>query len=288
LEHKPLIMNSAIFEQAAKMAELANKVNKLANAGSMATKGILLNERILKWASEGTKVHSLINKGLNGSMATQIKMYNLYKSAPTYIKHAIKPTIIHEGYRIISADELKFESHLTVLKTENFKFFNNNISQLETFLSTREIELQRKKKNEAELKQLLENTNFCDVSNDLHHIGEPRDIFGMTGLDLHSWGGEFIDASDFGLRFIQKQADETRQAFADYESFKKLIALLDLQDEIKQYEKEIIQIRSAINWFSSLFKRFQINRRERFRRINSFLFKNLDDYHSQTLLSVGY
>ncbi len=276
-------MSPSFLKQVAKMAEIASKISKIANLGTMTTKGILVNKELSKWANEGAKIQSIINKGLDVSTSTSnyIKMTNLVNTAPVYIKNAVdfKPLQFSEPPALKNI-KFSFEGSVTLAEISALR---NQVVHLDHISAEHELKIQEKKKKEADLLSWFQNEHGSDFQYEPFKWDLSKDFLDKIfdfDADL------LIDTT--GVLSMQKQVEEYKKSLQDYESVQKFLELINIQSELKEEQRIVSLIYSLKKWLSSVFRLFQINRREYFRRINSFLFKNLDDYHSTALLSVGY
>lgn len=276
-------MSPSFLQQVAKMAEVADKISKIANLGTMTTKGILVNKELSKWANEGAKIQSLINKGLDAStsMSNYARMTNLVHTAPVYIKNAVdfKPIQFLEPLSLKNI-KLSFEGSVTLAEISSLR---NQVVHLDHISAKHEQKIQEKKKIEADLLSWFQNEESIDFQYE-PYSWKLNEHFENKWVDFNT--DVLYEAT--GIFKMQKEVEEYNKSLRDYESLQKFLELINIQLELKEEQRIVSLIYSLKKWLSSVFRLFQINRREYFRRINSFLFKNLDDYHSTALLSVGY
>ncbi|RZJ65624.1 MAG: hypothetical protein EOO50_13320 [Flavobacterium sp.] len=278
-------MPATLLEQASKMAAMANKISKIAKMGSLATKGILINNDIVKWADEGAKIHSIMSKGAYSSLANNIRISNLVMSAPVFVVDAIKLKPFEELVPLPDYSKIWLQhSPSHIISTDQLGTIRNHVVHLESISSMYQDELRQKQKAQEELLKWFETKEYEVPSGDYVFQGT-----GAISVSTKFISRANVDALNrvVGLSLAEDAFNE-RKRVIDFELITKLVALLEIVDEIQEGQKVLDLVRGLIKGLCSIFKQFQINRRESFRRINSFLFKNLDDYHSLSLISLRY
>lgn len=172
---------------------------------------------------------------------------------------------------------------------EDYINLKNRYLELDTISHLFQQQIQDRKKKEADILESLKKRE----SNYPYIVPAPpkqsTTVIGNTIIGTVDCK-KSIDLLNELVRFELENFDSHiyKSTFLDWDYLHELYQLQAVRSEISEKQKIVNLIITIKKWLSSVFRRFQINRREFFRKINSFLFKNLDDYHSMSLTSVGY
>ncbi|MGQ2984880.1 hypothetical protein [Flavobacterium sp.] len=302
-------MDPELLKKIQKIAVIADKVSKFAKMGSMATKGILINKEITKWSKDGHRVQTLLKRGMENDLSVQLKMTEFLKSTPDFISHyasqsdAVMPKTAAVKYyggglaepidsignsgNIISQTKKLSKFYGGGLPTDILHYYDNgsigkDLRHLDFLAEVSLQEIKIKKKIETKLIDEIKSENF-DLDRGYNDPILNIDAFQYLSMQKH------IDAlNSVVLAQIVEDPVRRRPPVLDWSYLRAILELLELNEEIKERQKFIVLVKSFKKLLCSVFRQFQINRRESFRKINSIIFKNLDDYHSLALTSAGY
>lgn len=260
-----------------KSATLFANIDKMAKMADVASKMATIAESAVKFSNMYSKSSELANS--NPLLQKILSNTNIIASTHVLNKplNLVFPNTEFSKYTTIAknVEVSKHVSNILSIEERNKLVHSKRIVESLSFLDT--VSAIAKKENEEKKKLHSLLGNWINDVNSFGHICSPTMDDPCSVSYYNKIESQIAFSLDIDIHTLSQQA-----------YYEHLSMFLKNDNEIKENDRLISIVKAVKSFLNSCLKRFQINKREFIRKMNSFFFKNLDDCHSITLVSIGY
>ncbi|RZJ71725.1 hypothetical protein [Flavobacterium sp.] len=301
-------MDPTIHDKIISIVSASSKAAKAADASSWATSMMETSAKVSKICETVLKVPDVSTQFVD-----YIQFSEKWKQliAPQHIKdvnqlvsldfHSFPSYGITQWKDIASIENL-IQSNVSVNDVLANKFWvdkSRELSNLQILSEKAHRELEEKKKVESEILDALKTKLKVQERNEIAkpYTSDSSRVFSFLEESETTYNPKFIVSSEYLLKKLSILGENINLAdlyephhyrVISEDFYNRLLSLEAVQEDIKENSKFIEFVDLFERILSRVVSVFQINKRDFIRRIQNLTFKNLDDYHSTPVISLGY